>query len=166
MKMKFLMLLLLLLTCFAGRAALQHKLDKEAYYKVMSSGNLDEINNELEVVKATTINDKEGYEGALLMRKAGLMSRPKDKLANFKQGRIKLETALLNHDENTELHFLRLTIEEHAPKIVKYRSDIQKDKGIIVRSFKNLSPEVQHAILDYSKTSKVLTADELKSGRE
>lgn len=164
MKIKFLLLLLFLFTCFAGVAALQHKLDKEAFYKAMASGSLDEINNELETLKTATINDKEGFEGALLMRKAGLVSKPKDKLANFKLGRIKMETALLNHDENAELHFLRFMIEEHAPKIVKYRSDILKDKAIILRSYKSLSPEVQHAIMDYSKTSKVLTTDELKSG--
>lgn len=128
----------------------------------MASANLDEINNELDVLKDVSFDEKEGFEGALLMRKAGLLSKPKEKLKFFKEGRIKMETALLNHVDNPELHFLRLSIEEHAPKIVKYRSDLHGDKEIVIKSFKNLAPEVQHAILDYSKTSNILTEEELK----
>jgi|SRR6185312_68702 len=131
------------------------KFDKPAFYDAMASGNITAIDNELDVVKG-----KDGYEGALLMRKAGLVKRPKEKLAFFKAGRIKLETALLADNENTEFHFLRLAIEEHAPKIVKYRKDINKDKDFVIKNFKNLSPAVQHAILDYCKNSKVLHKEE------
>lgn len=131
------------------------KFDKTAFYDVMASGDLAAIDNELDVVKG-----KEGYEGALLMRKAGLVKKPKDKLAFFKAGRIKLETALLADNENVEFHFLRLAIEEHAPKIVKYRKDIEKDKELVIKNFKSLSPAVQHAILDYCKNSRVLHKEE------
>jgi len=84
------------------------------------------------------------------------MRKPKDRLKFFKQGRIKLEIALLADNDNVEFHFLRLAIEEHAPKIVKYHSDIAKDKALVIKNFKNLSPAVQHAILDYCSNSKVL----------
>jgi hypothetical protein len=131
------------------------KFDKAAFYDVMASGDISAINNELDVVK-----DRGGYEGALLMRKAGLVKKPKDKLAFFKAGRIKLETALLADNENVEFHFLRLAIEEHAPKIVRYRKDINNDKALVIKKFKNLSPAVQHAILDYCKNSKVLHKEE------
>ena len=94
------------------------------------------------------------------MKKAGLMKKPKDKLKSFKQGRIKLETALMADNDNTEFHFLRLAIEEHAPKIVKYHVDIEKDKALVIKNFKNLSPAVQHAILDYCENSKVLHKEE------
>jgi hypothetical protein len=131
------------------------KFDKAAFYRVMASGDISAINDELNVVK-----DNGGYEGALLMRKAGLVKKPKDKLAFFKAGRIKLETALLTDNENVEFHFLRLAIEEHAPKIVRYRKDINKDKDLVIRNFKSLSPAVQLAILDYCKNSKVLHKEE------
>jgi len=131
------------------------KFDKAAFYEVMALGDVNAINNELDVVKG-----REGYEGALLMRKAGLVKKPKDKLAFFKAGRIKLETALLADNENIEFHFLRLAIEEHAPKIVRYRKDIGKDKELLIKNFKNLSQAVQHAILDYCKNSKVLHKEE------
>ena len=40
--------------------------------------------------------------------------------------------------ENVEYRFLRLPIQEHAPKIIKYQKDIQKDKEMIIREYKNL----------------------------
>src|ERR1700741_3717076 len=122
------------------------KFDKAAFYDVMASGDITAIDNELDVVKG-----KEGYEGALLMRKAGLVKKPKDKLGFFKAGRIKLETALLADNENIEFHFLRLAIEEHAPKIVKYSKDIERDNERVIKNFKSLSPSGQQAIPDYGK---------------
>lgn len=96
------------------------------------------------------------------MKKASLAGKPKDKLSFFKAGRIKLETALLAEPDNTDLHFLRLVIQEKAPKIVHYRADIEKDKIMIIKNFNALSPVVQRAIVDYTKTSKVLHPEDLK----
>jgi hypothetical protein len=163
MKMNYkwkILFVFLLITGVAKTSIAQQKFEKAAFYAVMDSGNLDAINNQIEVVRASSSPNKEGYEGALLMRKAGKLSVPGQKLKFFKQGRIKLETALLADADNTEYHFLRLAIEEHAPKIVKYHNDIEKDKLIIQKNFKNLPQSVQHAIIDYCKNSKVLHAEE------
>lgn len=152
----------LLLFGFAKIGTAQEKFEKAAFYAVMDSGDLDAITSQIEIVKASSSNNKEGYEGALLMRKADKMSSPAKKLKYFKAGRIKLETALLADNDNTEYHFLRLAIEEHAPKIVKYHSDIENDKLIIQRNFKNLPQSVQHAIIDYCKNSKILHAEDFQ----
>jgi hypothetical protein len=149
-------LIFFMITGLAEGKTIQQKFDKAEFYEVMKSTTLETVNNELEAIKDAPEKDREGYEGALLMKKAGLLKKPKDRLSFFKQGRIKLETAISADNENTEFHFLRLAIEEHAPKIVKYHSDIEKDKAIVTRNFKNLSPAVRHAILDYCDNSKVL----------
>ncbi len=117
---------------------LPQKFDKAAFYAAMSSGDLDEVNKELDVISNSSTPNKEGYEGALLMRKAGLMGRPAEKLKFFKAGRIKLETALLGDKDNAEYRFLRFAIQEHAPKIVKYRKELDADKQFIVKEYKNL----------------------------
>jgi hypothetical protein len=152
---------LLTLLLFTTVSKAQEKFEKAAFYDIMSAGKLSAVNSEIEVVSNSTTPNKEGYEGALLMRKAGLVTVPAVKLKYFKQGRIKFETALMNDQDNTEYHFLRLTIEEHAPKIVKYHSDIDADKLVIQKNYKDQSPVVQHAIREYCKTSKVLHAEEL-----
>lgn len=140
---------------------LQQKFEKAAFYAVMKSGDIAAVDNEIQNLPGAPAKEREGYNGALLMKKAGLLKRNKEKLKSFKEGRIRLETAIAADPDNTELHFLRLIIEEHAPKIVKYRSDIEKDKAMIVKNFKSLSPAVQHAIEDYSSSSKVLHKEEL-----
>jgi hypothetical protein len=162
MKFKIIFALLFILPgAFVQAKTAQQRFDKATFYTVMSSGTLDEINNELDVVTSSGIANKDGYEGALLMKKAGKLSRPAEKLKFFKAGRIKLETALLNDKDNAEFHFLRFAIQEHAPKIVKYRAELEADKQIIKKSYKNLSAAVQHAIMDYTKNSGLLTAQEL-----
>ncbi len=137
--------------------------DRAAFYNVMKNGDIAAINNELTILETTTIPEKDAYEGALLMKKAGLETKAKDKLAFFKPGRIKLETALTNDAENGEYHFLRLTVQEHAPKAAKYNNYLESDRDYVIKSFKNLSPIVQQAIIDYSKTSKILHASDFNS---
>jgi hypothetical protein len=148
---------LMLLAGFTRMSAQTQKFDKAGFYEIMKSGTLETVGNEIELVKsAAPEKERDGYEGALLMKKAGLLKKPKQRLDFFKPGRIKLESAISADNENTEFHFLRLAIQEHAPKIVKYHSDIENDKTVIVRNFKSLSPAVRHAILDYCDNSKVL----------
>jgi hypothetical protein len=161
MRLKLVFVLILFIAGGVVKAAvLPQKFDKATFYAVMKSGDLDGVTSQLEAIKEAPEKERDGYEGALLMKKAGLLRKPKDRLSFFKQGRIKLETALMADNENTEFHFLRLAIEEHAPKIVKYHSDIEKDKVVVVKNFKNQSPAVKHAILDYCENSKVLHKEE------
>jgi len=47
-------------------------------------------------------------------------------------------------------------VQEHAPGILGYKDDLKKDSAYIRQSYKKLPAEVQRAIADYSKTSKVL----------
>jgi len=164
MKFKILFALLYLLTvAIAQGQSLYQNFDKANFYSVMSEGKLKEINNELTILNSTSIKEKEAYEGALLIRKAGIVKVAAERLKLFKKGRIKLETALLNDNSNGEYYFLRLTIQEHAPKIVKYKANIETDKQYIKKSFANLPIDIQQVIIDYSKTSKVLQPQDLKT---
>jgi len=146
--------------CSANQSHAQQKFNKAAFYAVIDSSDVAAIDDELEIIKASSLTGKDGYEGVLLMRKAGKVSGAKKKLDLFKAGRIKLETAIIAEPDNTEFRFLRLAIEEHAPKIVKYHGDLDKDKAIIQKNFKTLPQSVQHAIISYAKKSKVLHAED------
>ena len=139
---------------------LQQGFDKTSFYSVMTSGNVADINNELTIVEAVSISEKEAYKGALLMKKAGLLKKAAEKLKIFKAGYIQLESALKKDSNNGEYHFLRLTIQENAPRTVKYYKDLEKDRLYIQNTFKDLSPVVQKAIIDYSKNSKILRLED------
>lgn len=130
--------------------------DKSAFYSAMAANDLDQINTQLHILKNVMISEKEAYEGALLMKKAGLVTKAKEKLSLFKAGRLKLEASIKKDNGNTEFFFLRLIIQEHAPKAVDYRKDLEKDVSAIRSNFKTLPQVVQQAIHDYSKKSKLL----------
>jgi len=135
--------------------------DRPAFYTAVASGNVDKLDAELTKLSEASIHEKEAYEGVLLMKKAGLVTKPADKLRFFKSGRIKLETSLMKDSTNGEYHFLRLIIQEHAPRIAKYSANLEKDRHYIRNTFKSLSPAVKQAIIDYSKKSKILRPEDL-----
>ena len=145
------------LTTIAVYSQVEHSIfDREKFYSSLASGNVDAINNELNVIHNTFIENKDAFEGVLLMKKAGVVNSKKEKLNLFKTGRNKLEGIINKNSSNAEFRFFRLMIQEHAPKFLKYHDDLENDRQYIRSSFKNLPAEVQQAILDYSKKSKIL----------
>jgi hypothetical protein len=161
MKVKILFALVLFLSGVLAFGKSIAKFDKARFYEVVKSGDKESIDEQLALLASSDIIEKNAYEGFLLMRKAGITARPAEKLKLFKAGRIKLETAMLNDNTNAEYHFLRLIIEEKAPKIVKYNKDLEADRQIVTKEFKNLPAVVQNAIADYAKTSKILKPQDL-----
>ena len=153
--------LLLLIARFTYAAVFNEQIDKTAFYVAMTSVNLADINKELAVLS----DNDQGYMGAMLIRKAGAVARPAEKLKLFKAGRVKLETALLNDPGNTEFHFLRLSIQERAPKIVKYKANLEADKAFVIKHFSELSLVVQQAVKEYSKNSKILKPSDFNTDR-
>jgi len=150
-----------LLTFFTGAFSSQTDttFDKETYYKVFASKDLTLISGELKSIQSADFAEKDAFEGALLMKKASLLSSPKDKLSTFKAGHSKLEQAIHSNSNNTEYRFLRLMIQENAPKFLGYNKEIDSDKKNIVSNYKSLPTVVKQAIVNYSKTSSVLTPE-------
>jgi len=141
---------------FAGTLKAQEQIDKSAFYASMADDDINKIDMQLKLIDASPITEKNAYSGALLMKKAGLLKGAGNKLNIFKQGHKKLEAAITKNNTNTEFHFLRLMIQENAPKILGYKNDMQKDSDLIKKSYKDLPQVVRHAIADYSKKSKLL----------
>lgn len=162
MKLTICLLLLLIFPDKLTKSkSLAQNFDVSAFYAVLASGKTDNIDKELNILTSGSLPEKEAYEGTLLMRKAGLVKIPAEKLRLFKKGRIKLETALKNDNDNAEYHFLRLIIQEHAPKIVKYSADIDADMQFVKASYKNIPQAIKQAVIDYTKSSKVLHLQDL-----
>jgi hypothetical protein len=132
-------------------------LDKKAYYAAFASNDVNAVNIELNVLKsnATLL----GYEGALLMKKAGLVGNPKDKLSLMKEGKNKLETTISKDPTNNEYYFLRYMIQDNAPSFLGYNTNLTTDRKIIISEYKNFDQVVKDAIVNYCKTSKTLSLD-------
>lgn len=135
--------------------------DRSGFYAVFAKGNLQEINQELDSIAVISFPEREGFVGALLMKKAGLRTSVRDKLGDFKSGSRKLEAAIQADSTNVEYRFLRLCIQENAPRFLGYHSDLDRDNVYIRRHFKQLSPVVQDAIRAYGQQSHVLKLENL-----
>jgi hypothetical protein len=135
--------------------------DLAAYYTILKTGGLEEIDKELSGIEDLRSPGKEAYRGALLMKKAGLLKKPKDKLEEFKKGRTELETVIHFNSSNAEYRFLRLIIQEHAPKVTKYHDQLKEDSEFVRLHYKELPVVVQRIIRDYSRTSSALRATDL-----
>ena len=129
---------------------------KQAFYNAMASTSAAVWNKQLEAVSTLTGNDKSAFRGALLMRKSGSQKTPGQKLSMFKQGHKLLEAAISQEANNPEFRFLRLMIQENAPKVVGYSNNIIDDARLVKASYKSFPESVQKAVLSYSKTSKAL----------
>ena len=135
-------------------------IDKAAYFKVFANGNSKQMTELVDKLEGNKSLDYFAYTGALLMRKAGFVTEAKEKLKLFKEGHKLLEEAISKDKQNPEYRFLRLMIQENAPKILNYKSNITEDASLIKSSYKTFPQEVQQAILDYSKKSKALQPNE------
>lgn len=136
------------------------KIERSSYYKAISSTDITIIETEINTVNKSIEKNKEAFEGALMMKRAGLLKGASNKLKEFKAGRQKLEDVLNKNQDNAELRFLRLIIQENAPKILGYNKELKDDHKYIVANFKNIPEATQEVIKDYSKTSKELSPSE------
>lgn len=135
---------------------------RELFYKAFSSGNIGLIDKAIEAAGRSGGEMAQAYEGALLMKKADLVKGPGEKLKMFKKGHGLFEKEVAASPDNAELRFIRLCIQENAPKIVKYKGEIEEDKAFVIRKFASLPSEIRKQIRDYAASSEVLTPEDLE----
>ncbi|MFT3902718.1 MAG: hypothetical protein QM727_06070 [Niabella sp.] len=158
MKYLFLSISLLFMSVYGMT---QTALNEEMFFKAISSNSLSEMQSSLKMVVNSGSKDKEAFEGAMLMRMADKVSVPAKKMAQFKQGHKKLEKAIAANPNNATYRFLRLMIQENAPRALGYHKDIAEDSRFVAANNKSVSAAVQHAITGYSKKSKALSGGDL-----
>ena len=154
--MKYALAAVFLFTIHMGFAQSAVRIDRSAFYSAIRQNKKQPIDKQLELLNSAPAEIREGFQGALLMRKAGLGGSPHQKIKLFREGHRELEAAIRKHPGNVEFRFLRLLIQENAPPALRYRDNLQEDSQIIENSYKMLPEEVQKQIADYSKKSKVL----------
>jgi len=155
-KVRFYILFLLTLLSAFSEAAVA-SIDRFGFYAAYSTASLEGINNFISKLdNACSSPENNAFLGALFMRKAGLISDRKDQLNLFKKGRVLLEKEIEGSPNNAEYRFLRITIQEQAPRILGYNRNLDQDKKILVKSFKDLNKETQKAIISYAKKSHLL----------
>ncbi|PIB37860.1 hypothetical protein [Maribacter sp. 4G9] len=101
------------------------------------------------------------YKGAVFTLKAKHAKTVKDKKEFFQEGVAIIEAAVASNPENIELRFIRLSVQENAPKIVKYRDAMEADKNFILQHFSELKGgSLKNMIQKYIKDSKAFSDTE------
>ena len=99
----------------AYTTASESKEQKERFYQLMQGATMD-----------TSV--KEAYKGASLM----MYSKQSGKLRTMlKEGKALIEGAIGKEPQNIELRMIRLSVQEHLPKVVPYRANIEEDRKFI-----------------------------------
>lgn len=152
-----LMLLLLCSVYFAGAQIHSEQFDRSRFYAAFATEDTNTINQQLNIINNAAPEGKTAFEGALRMKKAGLLKGSSAKLKEFKTGREKLEDMITGQPQNAEFRFLRLMIQEKAPKILGYNKELKADHTHLIEHFSTMPQATQKAVINYSKASKVLS---------
>jgi hypothetical protein len=140
---------------FANRQ-LNADLNRTAFYTAIESNDQTLVDAQISELKLAPSNFKNAFLGAMIMKRAGIGGNPFYKLWLFKKGHELLEDAIKEDPNNTEFRFLRLMIQENAPGFLGYNDSEDTDSESIRKAYKSLPENLQKAISDYNKTSKVL----------
>jgi hypothetical protein len=127
---------------------------KSDYFEAMSGNDQATMSSMLTKVQKATVNsDQKAYLGAIKMRASTFKKTPKEKLASFKSGQKILESVITANPKNVEYRFLRLIVQENAPKVLKYNAKIKEDAKLIKAGYQKVTPSVKQAIVSYDKKS-------------
>lgn len=134
--------------------ALTVSFSKGEFFKTIDSKDKSTIVGlEKKLHNSTQNDDQKAYLGTVMMKAAEFESTAGDKLNKFKAGKAMLEEVIGRHSTNVEYRFLRLMIQEHAPKILKYNTHIKEDADFIKAHLDKVSSEVKTAIKNYAAVS-------------
>lgn len=137
-------------------------IERKEFYNIFAYGTISQVNQCIENLKKDKPSSQINvYTAAMLMKKADLESLPTTKLQYFKAGYAILEKEISAHPENYEYRFIRLAIQERAPAILGYNSNLQEDKKFVIKTYPKMDSFLQGYIKEYCKQSKILTLKDL-----
>ena len=120
-----------------------------------------ELHSKLATLKSTDNYILLAYKAASLTLMAKHAKGFKSKKSYFKEGATLLESIIVKHPNDLELRFIRLTIQENSPKIVRYKKNINDDKLFIYSNLKtNKDLKLKENIKVYVLESKSFSTEE------
>lgn len=101
------------------------------YYGVcLNETDIHDFNDFLELNNNDNTVTK-GYQAVIWFLWADYHWSPVKKWKCFNKGKESLDELINNNNDNIELRFLRLTIQENTPKVLGYNTQKEKDKAFI-----------------------------------
>ena len=129
---------------------------RTAYSKAAGSKEMIiKLNDALSEVEKRDNKILVAYKGAVLTAMAKYTKGKKEKKEFFKAGAELIEFAVASSPNDIEIRTIRLSIQENAPKFLKYNKSILEDKAFILKNFENTaSSAVREFVKSYVFDSK------------
>ena len=104
------------------------------------------------------------YKASATMMMAKHVFLPTSKLSRFNKGKKLLQQAVDTAPEKVEIRFLRFALQSATPAFVGYKSEMEEDKELLLKSLPELKDEdLKRMILPFLKKSEYLTEAEKQS---
>ncbi|AUS05990.1 hypothetical protein [Pseudotamlana carrageenivorans] len=152
--MKF--LIAIIFSVFINVQTVDLQKTREAY-KVAAhdADNVNTFFRDLQSVTKKNRSELIAYKGASIALKAKNTKTLKEKKEGFIEGVNLVEYAVKKDSNNIEVRFIRLSIQQNTPKILKYNQEIENDKAFIMRHYNEIkSAHLKMHIGDYISNSK------------
>ncbi len=135
---------------------------REAYRKAAENQEkAEKLHNDLTAITESDNVLLIGYKGAATTIMAKYAKGVKAKTTYFKEGKKLIEQAILADPQNVELRYIRLSVQENAPKIVRYKKHIAQDKQFIIDNFNGIkSRETKRYVKGFVSQSSSFTEAE------
>jgi hypothetical protein len=104
----------------------------------------------------------EGYKVAAKILEAKYIKDKEKRKIVFKTSTEKLDNLIQNNPNHFELCLIRLSIQENTPKFLKYQSNINTDKAILIEKYKNQEENLKDYFLEFVAQSKSFNTAEKK----
>ena len=122
-----------------------------------------QLNKYLAKVKKTDKKLLVAYKGAVLILMAKYSKVIKEKNFFFKEGATLLNFAIFEEPANVEMRCIRLSIQENAPKLLKYRANKTEDKQFIKDGYDTIkSTTIKTYVRGFIMQSKSFSDEEKK----
>ena len=122
-----------------------------------------QLNKYLAKVKKTDKKLLVAYKGAVLILMAKYSKVIKEKKTFFKEGATLLNFAIFEEPANVEMRCIRLSIQENAPKLLKYRANKTEDKQFIKDGYDTIkSATIKTYVRGFIMQSKSFSDEEKK----
>lgn len=156
---KKLALLLLVAVSFSFTLA---DIGASEFYDVLGSSSIQKVDNTIVKLKGGKPGSKARiYRGALIVKKADFVKEVKKKISLCKEGIAMIEAEISRLPSNVEYRFIRLTIQENVPGVLKYKKNIEEDRKMILNGYRSMNPVLKRVIRNYAKSSKTLSTNDL-----
>jgi hypothetical protein len=127
---------------------------------VISETNAKEFASKLADVTKEDNKTLVAYKGASIVILSKFKKSISDKSKNFKEGAKMVEFAVTSESSNIEIRLIRLSIQEKAPKILKYNGNIKEDKNFILDHYQESSSTLKTYLKNFILQSKSFSTAE------